>query len=655
MSNFDDAASRRDRGNRGGGQDWRSHDNGGRDDRRPAPSQQRDYRDYGRDEREGYEPQRPASSFSGFSRHQYEPQRGDPPPRQPVTDDASQHRRFEPQQPEPFPFPSSREPERDHAPAQYAPRQPEPPQPPQGYYEERNDLYERPASPPQRGGDTYGNNGYYEQNAGFGQRDAFYPDPNADRRTLIETAGRTPNAPLEQHPHLARQAPSAQDEYERNFAARLAAQAHEPPATSRFYLPQDPPPARSPHDDPFSQHGLDRGYGETDQRSSFQQNDYLSRPVDDRAWDRDSFDGGQPRTQGLGQVAPYDDGRSPLDADYFGDEDEFADDHQPQPKKSRKLLIAASLGGALAVGGGGAYVYKTMIAKPGPSSASAVITADTRPTKELPADAGGRQFPNANKAIYKRLTEDGSEVNATAPAPSASGPRFPAPAPAAAPSGGGSSLEDRIEEALKRAQRPGDPKPSFSASPAPGRAADQPTVVRSETYRPDGTRMSDGNRVVVTAGSGNASQGQLPPPFNTSPAPGGFAPSPAPVSGPRVAAAAPAPAPASAPAPAAAPVTRSAAPAPAATKQVVPASAYSVQLGASQDEKAAALQLTSLSEKYASVLGSATMTTKTVDLGAKGVWFRNVAGPLDSAEAAAELCKQLKAAGQKDCIVRKPE
>ena len=58
----------------------------------------------------------------------------------------------------------------------------------------------------------------------------------------------------------------------------------------------------------------------------------------------------------------HDEHGNELDEDFFADEDDLEQDHDrlPAPKSGRKKLIAAALVGAIAVGGGGAYLYKSV-------------------------------------------------------------------------------------------------------------------------------------------------------------------------------------------------------------------------------------------------------------------------------------------------------
>src|SRR5208283_5039729 len=79
---------------------------------------------------------------------------------------------------------------------------------------------------------------------------------------------------------------------------------------------------------------------------------------------------------------------------------------------------------------------------------------------------------------------------------------------------------------------------------------------------------------------------------------------------------------------------------------------FYVSLQSAQDEKAIQRATATLSEKYKSVLGDVQVTTKIADLGAKGVTYRAVAGPLGTKAEAAELCTKIKGVGgDKACFV----
>jgi len=586
-------------------------------------------------EQRGREPQRP--SFSNFSRHDYETPRQVPPappppsftprndpPRFPDPNPASFVPPPPPYNTEPAPLDYRRdagddlfvrEPQFDPAP--YPPKSPV----------FQDDLYDQPA---QRQQDPYAN---------LPVRQAPPPPPQPPRRDDAAYYQRDTRTPI--------------DDYDQNFAAQER-------QASRFYLPEEqpqqplPPRAAQPERAPQPERGfapqpkpqqqpVDRGYA-PQQSQGYASNGYAPPQQQDDfgaarfpaqgAWADDA----PAQANDFGRHNPHAD---ELDEDFFADEDDLDQDHAPQRKRSRKLLVAAALAGAIVVGGGGAYLYKSVSA---PTDEATLIRADNRPLKAAPENPGGKQFPNGEKTIYDRLTPDGRQVQA------AYTPPVPAPPQnfAAAQAAGGqpNSLEDRIDEALRKAQRTGDAPQAAPA--AGGRASDLPTVVRSESYRPDGTRV-DANRS-VTPNLASAANGDLPPPFGNGPSsfPATQAvPSPAPAVAPFRTGSVP-----SAPAP----VTRSASlvPAEPATASATPAPAGSfwVSLKSAPDERAIQRDIPILTDKYRSALGSVPLQAKIADLGSKGVTYRAVAGPLGSRQEALDLCQRIKGVGgDKACFV----
>lgn len=480
-----------------------------------------------------------------------------------------------------------------------------------------------------------------------------------------------------------------QDVYERTLGARIARDA----TPSRFFLPEEQPgqsfhqPAGQQHEQLYDPNDFEPQHSDVAPAAqAYSDPGFDPRHDDAQHWGLeqpeplgDVYRGGVPataRNQG-----------DELDADFFSDEDDFEhDDAHVPPRKGRKKLIAAVLVGAVAIGGGSAYVYKTVISGGTSDSTGApVIRADAGATKATPSNPGGRQFSGGEKTIYDRLTPEGptsgrpSDPSAMLATASTSSSPAAAQAPATPPaSGAGSTLEDRIEEALRKAQRSGEGAPAPEAARS---GPDQPIVVRSETYRPDGTRLEaqGAARPQGTARSVMDTT-SLPPPFG--PGPGGASASPtvttpatAYTSGivttrpPERVAAPPAVQPQPAPRPA--PETRTAAlaapaaparpAAVAATQAAAPsapvrpaalAGGHFVQMRASNDERRALSEINELNEKYGVVLGGVQISSRAVDLGEKGVWFRLMAGPLPSKDSATELCNKLKGAGLQGCLVR---
>lgn len=645
MSTNDDSASRRGRRADQGAPDRRAPNRQDRDGRwDQSSSRDRDAGEsyYEQGNRDNQPPRNAA--YSGFSRHSYAPP---VPPRQEPVAPPPQQRAFDP--PPPPVVPQNYYPEpRNEAPRQYV--EPAPAYAPQPSYEPdlpnigyndagRDDLFGREPAPP-----TY--DPYASQAAGY-QNDPY----QHQRQGMAPPApGRRDDQAYYQH----EAPPSPLDDYERSFAARVATQESQ---ASRFFLPEEQPAQRMPQPgyapvQPPAAHAPQPQYQPAaynpspDPREAYGHDQYDPRYAPQESWGSDDGFHGEDIRGGLPQRVPHGD---ELDEDFFADEDELDHDgHVGAPKRGRKKLIAAALVGAIGIGGAGAYAYKTV--KGGGDVATPVIRADNRPSKEMPGNPGGRQFPNGEKAIYDRLTPDGTTRTASFTPSAAPTPAF-APAPAA-----GNSLEDRIEEALKKTQRTGDAPPAPSGRPG----ADLPTVVQSERYGPDGRRIDDG-RPMVTPNIASLNGGQLPPPFgnavtppmNAQPPAAPFRPSPVPGTPPAqqfssMAPAAAPPTPRSAPAkiasiaPAAEPVAAAAPP------------GFYVSLKSAPDEKAIQRDIPSLTDKYKSVLGDVQIVTKIADLGAKGITYRAAAGPLGSQQEASELCQKIKGVGgDKACFVTK--
>lgn len=613
MSTNDDSASRRAR--RADQGDRRSPGRQERDERWDQSSRDRAPADPDQDQR-GRDSQFQRGAYSNFSRHAYSQQEPAPPQQPqgyyPDTGQRTEPPRYsEPVLPVYTPPPAPFE------------------QPPQMNYNDagRDDLFVREPLPPAFDQSPFGSQAAGYQSDPYEQNRAQPPQkPAMARREEPQFAPRDiPAPPL--------------DAYDDGYTSRGVPDMQ----ASRFYLPDDEPqrPRASQPDrgyaPPPPQHPAAPQYAANQYAP---QDDYGAHYQDSWADENDLHD------ERGDQRLPVAHGNE-LDEDFFADEDDLDHEPAPEPKRGRKKLIAAALVGAIAVGGGGAYFYKAV--KGGAvESATPYIRADNRPLKEAPINAGGKQFPNGEKTIYDRLTPDGQQVQAAAYVPPAPAQAAMSAAPAA-----GNSLEERIDEALRKAQRAGDaPQP---APAQPNRGMDQPTVVRSEIYRPDGTRI-EAQRPSITPTIADASGGQLPPPFgNAAPQQQPQQPQPQMASPFRTAPVASQPAPQMA---AAAPVqrnqppmARSASITPA-DPSAAPSGGFYVSLKSAPDEKAIQRDVPVLTDKYKSVLGDVQITAKIADLGARGVTYRAVAGPLGSKQEAMELCQRIKGVGgDKACFV----
>lgn len=80
---------------------------------------------------------------------------------------------------------------------------------------------------------------------------------------------------------------------------------------------------------------------------------------------------------------------------------------------------------------------------------------------------------------------------------------------------------------------------------------------------------------------------------------------------------------------------------------------FVVQLAARKSEEQATGAYNELRAKYGALLGRYQPLIQRADLAERGVYYRVRVGPMSTADAANELCSQLKSAGLNDCLVRR--
>ena len=541
------------------------------------------------------------SNYTGpsYSQQSQSPPRQEPaapPPQPPRAYDAPQLPQYQvPQYNEPL---QRQDPPRYVEPSSpYAPPPPAydaPPLPHMGYSDPgRDELFTRDQAPLGYDQNPYGSqSGYRPDPYEAAQARAPMMPPSPPRREDTGYYGQTPPPPQAYQPPAA----PAYD------AQRFAPQ--ESPA-ARSYFPEDALAAQRPAQQTPPAGYSPQGYAPPPP-AGYEHDRFDPRLDMQESWEEHhGYQSGTAAPSTHNALVPQHDD---LDEDFFGDEDEYEQEEAPR-KGSRMKLVALLLVGSIAVAGGGMVLYKKTI---GGGQAMAFIPANSGPAKVAPDDRGGKNFPHSDKSIYDRLTP---ERGGAAPPPVQT---------ASPPAPVGSSLEQRIDEALKRAR------------------TDQPTVVPSEHYRADGSRD---DRLVITPQVAPPGSGGLVLNPGTAPAaappPVAFPARTAPVTPPaQFASVAPAPAPRAA-------ATRAAAPASTA------APGWYVSLRSSPDEKAVQRDIPGMTDKYRSVLGDVQLSSKIVDLGTK-VTYRLVAGPLGTQAEAAELCQKIKGVGgDKACFVTK--
>ena len=331
------------------------------------------------------------------------------------------------------------------------------------------------------------------------------------------------------------------------------------------------------------------------------------------------------------------------DADFL-DESQFMTPGEAEAKPARKFslrsrsiyMVGSALLGAIALGGALAFAYKQSGGAMG-GGQPPVVQADSRPVKEAPQQAGGKEFPHKNKLIYERL-QNGDQPEAerivprqeelAMPAMPGAAPMPPSVATVDDPDGGPRRVKTMVvrpDGTMAEAAAPAPAPQQVAAAAAPQPAAPQ-QVAFAEPPMPAPPMPQAAPMPAPAAAPVAAPVAQAAPP----PAPAPVAADPQPVAAippqPQVAAAEAAPAPAKP------------------TKFVV-------QVGSKQNQTEALATFADMQQKYPSLLASYRPMVQKADLGTKGVWYRLRIGPIVDKTAATKLCGQLKSQGHPDCLV----
>jgi len=334
------------------------------------------------------------------------------------------------------------------------------------------------------------------------------------------------------------------------------------------------------------------------------------------------------------------------------EEDSYTDEFETGSGggKSRMLLIAGALVGAIVVGGGLAYGWK-MISGPagGKNTETPVVRSGTSPSKTRPVNPGGRQFDHTDSKILGRLGGTGagtsrSDSNGTKKVPTLSVSRNGQIAGPTATASPDSKSEISVPgltvvDAFGAASRHLSPT-------ARSVTVRQPIVVKPpDTTAPTRTkprvqvRSAPKKPIVIT---------KRTTPTTTPAAPKTRAPvKPKPQATRKKPAA---------PASTASVRKKLKAPTQATSKPVTSGSKGFVAVLASvplssSSRMNALMKYADLQQKYSTLLANKTPDVREANLGSRGKYHRLLVGPPGSHSQASSLCSKLKSAGYSGCWV----
>lgn len=461
------------------------------------------------------------------------------------------------------------------------------------------------------------------------------------------------------------------------------ASQYEPGAFGQGYGEQPPPQLSIPRGPsqghPSQWSGAGGGYQEPPPANWQRQDPYSNAGTDDLGY---AAFGSQPGfDQSYGQPPAYGHPAGGESVDGFAQEQAYYEPEQPRGR-SGMIWVACALAGAIAVGGGLAYAYRTMLGSE-PSAATPIVKRDDEPSRTKPAVSGGKEFAYSDSKVLGRL--NGGEKPAAAPETAPE----PRPEPAAESAADVSAARKVTTYMVGRDGELVPPRPEAeppvslvpglqldngfgtrepqrlaaregSAPIAPKRA--EPEVITTTTTT---SSLPDDRPLVVKPPNQRAKAptviSKAAPPAEAPPEPFAETPVLEKQAEPNDASAleTPLPAPRKPPAPpkrvaVATPIPAAAGP-PAANASDGGASGYVAVVAsvpASASSRMDALkQFADMQQKYGEVLNNRTPDVREADLGQKGTYHRLLVGPPGSREDANSICSGLKSAGYASCWI----
>jgi hypothetical protein len=365
----------------------------------------------------------------------------------------------------------------------------------------------------------------------------------------------------------------------------------------------------------------------------------------------------------LAAAEPYDSYESDQ-PDYHGEQSYAADDYYdetPTPRRRNGLLVIMAVLALTVVGTAGAFGYRAMFGGSVLPTLPPIIKAGNGPNKIMPAYGdsqanGSSQAGAANTGSTENLvSREEQPVNIEPPKAT---PRVVATIPiitgqGALPPGVGAPPAPALEASAQNPPGPvAAPPPPAPASvaapvvaPAPPPASAEPKKIHTVTIKADQVGSVDAPAAALPAARAQVRPAPRPSAAASPPPSGSSAPLSIVPGGPGNAATSASPPPQRTRVATAPVAVASAGPVTGVHAAASSGGGYAVQITSQRTKAEAQASFRELRAKFPNQLGGHEAIIRRADLGAKGTFYRALVGPFASAEQAARLCNDLKAAG----------
>jgi hypothetical protein len=333
------------------------------------------------------------------------------------------------------------------------------------------------------------------------------------------------------------------------------------------------------------------------------------------------------------------------DEEYVGEEE--YNDEEPAPRRRSGLVVVMAVLALAVLGTAGAFAYRATFGGSVLPTLPPIIKAGSGPNKITPSYGDAQPSNESQAATASGSSTEKMVSREEQPVDVPDAPKTAPRVVSTIPISGGAGPQPSAGVSSPWPVAPPPPMAQAPVTAATGSlptAASDPkkirTVIIHSDQSPPANGMAAAPRVTrVVAPPKTKVAAAAPPPGNQ---PLSLSPDGQPTNAPLPLPLPPPPAPMH---------TRTAA-APVAAPATAAGGGYAVQITSQPSEAEAQAAFRSLRAKFPEQLGSREPIVRRADLGAKGVFYRAMAGPFASAEAAAEMCSSLKAAGG-NCLVQR--